>query len=148
VLALGQDVDLSLLDGVDGLVIQDGVVQVDERLMTGAPASSPAATWCRPSATSPWRWATARRRRGTSTPGCGAQRRGARTKHDAAGFERLNPGTTATRRPPSARARPARRQTTFDEVQGGLTRAMPCSRRALPVLRQLLRVRQLLRRLP
>lgn len=36
VLALGQDVDLSLLDGVPGLAISDGVVEVDERMMTGA----------------------------------------------------------------------------------------------------------------
>ena len=35
VLALGQDSDLSLLDGVPGLDIEDGVVVVDERMMTG-----------------------------------------------------------------------------------------------------------------
>jgi NADPH-dependent glutamate synthase beta subunit-like oxidoreductase len=35
VLALGQDADLSLLDGVPGLEISDGVVVVDERMMTG-----------------------------------------------------------------------------------------------------------------
>jgi NADPH-dependent glutamate synthase beta subunit-like oxidoreductase len=37
VLALGQDVDLSLLDGVPGLEIRDGVVQVDGGMMTGHP---------------------------------------------------------------------------------------------------------------
>ena len=35
VLALGQDVDLSLLDGVPGLELKDGVVQVDANMMTG-----------------------------------------------------------------------------------------------------------------
>ncbi len=35
VLALGQETDLSLLEGVDGIEIADGVVQVDERMMTG-----------------------------------------------------------------------------------------------------------------
>lgn len=35
VLALGQDVDLSLLNHVPGLVIDDGVVQVDRNMMTG-----------------------------------------------------------------------------------------------------------------
>jgi len=35
VLALGQDVDLSLLDGVEGLEIKDGVVQVAPNMMTG-----------------------------------------------------------------------------------------------------------------
>jgi NADPH-dependent glutamate synthase beta subunit-like oxidoreductase len=37
VLALGQETDLSLLDGVDGIEVADGVVQVDERMMTGRP---------------------------------------------------------------------------------------------------------------
>jgi NADPH-dependent glutamate synthase beta subunit-like oxidoreductase len=35
VLALGQETDLSLLDGVDGIEVVDGVVKVDERMMTG-----------------------------------------------------------------------------------------------------------------
>ncbi len=35
VLALGQDVDLSLLDGVPGLAIRDGVVEVAPNMMTG-----------------------------------------------------------------------------------------------------------------
>jgi NADPH-dependent glutamate synthase beta subunit-like oxidoreductase len=35
VLALGQETDLSLLDGVAGIDVEDGVVQVDERMMTG-----------------------------------------------------------------------------------------------------------------
>jgi 2-oxoacid:acceptor oxidoreductase delta subunit (pyruvate/2-ketoisovalerate family) len=35
VLALGQDVDLSLIEGVPGLVVEDGVVKVDANMMTG-----------------------------------------------------------------------------------------------------------------
>jgi Pyruvate/2-oxoacid:ferredoxin oxidoreductase delta subunit len=35
VLALGQDVDLSLLEGVPGLEVKDGVVQVGPNMMTG-----------------------------------------------------------------------------------------------------------------
>ncbi|MDD2808796.1 NAD(P)-binding protein [Rhodoferax sp.] len=35
VLALGQDVDLSLIEGIPGLVVQDGVVQVNAQMMTG-----------------------------------------------------------------------------------------------------------------
>ena len=35
VLALGQDVDLSLIEGVPGMAVQDGVVQVNARMMTG-----------------------------------------------------------------------------------------------------------------
>jgi 2-oxoacid:acceptor oxidoreductase delta subunit (pyruvate/2-ketoisovalerate family) len=37
VLALGQDVDLSLLEGVPGLEVADGVVQVGPNMMTGHP---------------------------------------------------------------------------------------------------------------
>jgi 2-oxoacid:acceptor oxidoreductase delta subunit (pyruvate/2-ketoisovalerate family) len=37
VLALGQDVDLSLLEGVPGLEVKDGVVQVGANMMTGHP---------------------------------------------------------------------------------------------------------------
>jgi NADPH-dependent glutamate synthase beta subunit-like oxidoreductase len=37
VLALGQDVDLSLLEGVPGLEVRDGVVQVGQDMMTGFP---------------------------------------------------------------------------------------------------------------
>jgi Pyridine nucleotide-disulphide oxidoreductase len=37
VLALGQEADLSLLDGVEGLEIEDGVVKVDANMMTGHP---------------------------------------------------------------------------------------------------------------
>ncbi len=37
VLALGQDVDLSLLEGVSGLEVKDGVVKVSPNMMTGAP---------------------------------------------------------------------------------------------------------------
>ena len=35
VLALGQDTDLSLLDGVPGIEVQDGVVRVEQTMMTG-----------------------------------------------------------------------------------------------------------------
>ncbi len=35
VLALGQDVDLSIIEGVPGVTIDDGVIQVDDFLMTG-----------------------------------------------------------------------------------------------------------------
>jgi NADPH-dependent glutamate synthase beta subunit-like oxidoreductase len=35
VLALGQDVDLSLIDGIANLAVKDGVVQVGEHMMTG-----------------------------------------------------------------------------------------------------------------
>ena len=44
VLALGQDTDLSLLDGVSGIEVEDGVVKVGPNMMTGTWGSSRAAT--------------------------------------------------------------------------------------------------------
>ena len=41
VLALGQDVDLSLIEGVPGLAVDDGVVQVDAQMMTGIDRHAP-----------------------------------------------------------------------------------------------------------
>ncbi|MFO1146751.1 MAG: NAD(P)-binding protein [Alsobacter sp.] len=37
VLALGQDVDLGLVEGIEGLAVKDGVVQVGPDMMTGVP---------------------------------------------------------------------------------------------------------------
>ncbi len=37
ILALGQDVDLSFLKRVEGIVVEDGVVKVDQHMMTGCP---------------------------------------------------------------------------------------------------------------
>lgn len=37
ILALGQDTDLSLLDTMSGVVVRDGVVEVDNAMMTGCP---------------------------------------------------------------------------------------------------------------
>lgn len=123
VLALGQDVDLSLLDHVAGLERKDGVVQVDPAtLMTGHPglfaggdmvpaernvtvavghgkkAARHIDAWLRdqPAATAP--------------------------KHAPATFERLNPwyysDAPKTLRP---QLDLARRTSSFDEVQGGLS---------------------------
>lgn len=121
VLALGQDVDLSLLEGIEGLGIRDGVVQVDERLMTGHPgifAGGDMVPAERNVTVAVGHGKKAARHidawlRGTAVPVV--------KKHAAATFERLNPwyysDAPATVRP---RLDLARRQTSFDEVQGGL----------------------------
>lgn len=121
VLALGQDVDLSLLDGVEGLTIRDGVVQVDERLMTGRPGLFAGGDM------------VPAERNVTVAIGHGkkaakhidAWLRGATVqpaaKHEPASFDKLN---TWYYSDAPAKLRPmldiARRQTSFDEVQGGL----------------------------
>ncbi len=123
VLALGQDVDLSLLNGVPGLDMKDGVVQVDSAtLMTGHPGLFAGGDM------------VPAERNVTVAVGHGkkaarhidAWLRGvqvhAAPKHATATFERLNPwyysDAPKTLRP---QLDMARRTSSFDEVQGGLT---------------------------
>ena len=124
VLALGQDVDLSLLDGVPGLERRDGVVQVDpQTLMTGRPGLFAGGDM------------VPAERNVTVAVGHGkkaarhidAWLRGeapavAPPRHAPASFERLNTwyysDAPKTMRP---QLDLARRTSSFDEVQGGLT---------------------------
>ena len=149
--------DLSLLDGVPGISIDDGVVQVgpdhDDRpsrhLRRRRHGARRAHGHGRPSA-------TASGPRAASTPGCDHRTRRstapppARSRRAGRRFERLNTWYYADA-PASVRPQleAARRITTFDEVDRRPRRDDRALRGApLPVLRQLLRVRQLLRRLP
>ena len=132
VLALGQEADLSLLDGVPGLEIEDGVVQVD-RTHDDRPrrASSPAATWCPPSARSPSASATASRPRATSTRGCAA--RGSSTARAGARELRRAQRLVLRRRAEDRRARSSTRSVgsrASTRSLRGSTRTTRCSRRA------------------
>jgi 2-oxoacid:acceptor oxidoreductase delta subunit (pyruvate/2-ketoisovalerate family) len=123
VLALGQDVDLSLLEGVPGLEIKDGVVQVDPAtLMTGHTGLFAGGDMV-----------PAER---NVTVAVGHGKKAARnidawlrgvvpavaSKHAPASFERINAwyysDAPKTVRP---QLEIARRTSSFDEVQGGLT---------------------------
>jgi 2-oxoacid:acceptor oxidoreductase delta subunit (pyruvate/2-ketoisovalerate family) len=123
VLALGQDVDLSLLDGVSGLTMNDGVVQVDPTtMMTGHPGLFAGGDM------------VPAERNVTVAVGHGkkaarhidAWLRGTRLspepKHASAPFEGLNPWYYSDA-PKTVRPQLdlARRTSSFDEVQGGLT---------------------------
>jgi 2-oxoacid:acceptor oxidoreductase delta subunit (pyruvate/2-ketoisovalerate family) len=121
VLALGQDVDLGLLDGVPGLEVKDGVVKVGTDLMTGHPGIFAGGDMV-----------PAER---NVTVAIGHGKKAARhidawlqsatyvppAKHEIATFERLNAWYYAdapkTMRP---MLDIIRRQSTFEEVQGGL----------------------------
>jgi 2-oxoacid:acceptor oxidoreductase delta subunit (pyruvate/2-ketoisovalerate family) len=121
VLALGQDVDLSLLNGVPGLEIKDGVVQVSKNMMTGR-AGIFAGGDMVPSER-------------TVTVAIGHGKKAARNidawlrgetyepapKHEIATFDKLNPwyydDAPKTVQPTLDIIR---RQSTFDEVVGGL----------------------------
>jgi hypothetical protein len=151
VLALGQDVDLSLLDGVPGLILRDGVVDVDPAtMMTGHPGLFAGGDMVPAD------------RNVTVAIGHGkkaarhidAWLRGTRIvaapKHAPATFERLNTwyysDAPKTMRP---QLDMARRTSSFGRGPGRPHRRKRALRGApLPQLRQLLRVRQLLRRLP
>jgi NADPH-dependent glutamate synthase beta subunit-like oxidoreductase len=123
VLALGQDVDLSLLDGVPGLEVKDGVVQVDpQTMMTGHPGLFAGGDM------------VPAERNVTVAVGHGkkaarqidAWLRGVRIeaapKHESATFDLLNPWYYSDA-PKTVRPQLdiARRCSSFDEVQGGLT---------------------------
>jgi len=134
VLALGQDVDLSLLDGVPGLEIKDGVVQVSSNMMTGY-AGIFAGGDMVPSER-------------TVTVAVGHGKKAARyidawlrgtqyappEKHELASIDKLNDWYYADA-PKTVRPmlEIARRQSTFEEVQGGLdeTNALYEARRCL-----------------
>ena len=121
VLALGQDVDLGLLEGVPGLQVSDGVVQVGANMMTGHPGIFAGGDMV-----------PAER---NVTVGIGHGKAAARhidawlrkeqyippPKHEVAVFENLNTWYY-TDAPKTVRPMLdiIRRQSTFDEVQGGL----------------------------
>jgi 2-oxoacid:acceptor oxidoreductase delta subunit (pyruvate/2-ketoisovalerate family) len=121
VLALGQDVDLSLLNGVPGLEIKDGVVQVAPNMMTGH-AGIFAGGDMVPSER-------------TVTVGVGHGKKAARNidawlkgetyiaaeKHEIAAYEKLNPWYyTDAPKTVLPMLDEFRRKSTFEEVLGGL----------------------------
>jgi 2-oxoacid:acceptor oxidoreductase delta subunit (pyruvate/2-ketoisovalerate family) len=134
VLALGQDVDLSLLDGVPGLEIRDGVAQVAANMMTGYPGIFAGGDMV-PSER-------------TVTVAVGHGKKAARhidawlrgtvsappERHELASIDKLNTWYYADA-PKTVRPmlEVARRQSTFEEVQGGLdeTNALYEARRCL-----------------
>ena len=149
VLALGQECDLSLVEQVADIEVEDGVVQVGPNMMTGHPGVFAGGDMV-----------PAER---SVTVAIGHGKRAARhvdawlrgaayeapPKHEIASFDKLNTWYYAdaprTHRP---RLEAVRRQTTFEEVVEGLDESnAPVRGAQVHVLRQLLLLRQLLRRL-
>ncbi|HQR57425.1 MAG TPA: NAD(P)-binding protein [Burkholderiaceae bacterium] len=122
VLALGQDVDLSLLNDVPGLEIKDGTVQVAANMMTGHPgifAGGDMVPSERTVTVAVGHGKKAARNIDAWLRGAAAS---AATKHGPASFDRLNTWYYADA---PKTVRPlldiARRTSTFEEVQKGLT---------------------------
>jgi NADPH-dependent glutamate synthase beta subunit-like oxidoreductase len=121
VLALGQETDLSLLDGVPGIEVDDGVVAVDERMMTGRPGIFAGGDMVPAERT-----VTVGIGHGKQAARCiDAWLRGEKYRHpphpEVVTFDQLNPWYYADA-PKTVRPQLelARRQSTFDEVVGGL----------------------------
>ena len=121
VLALGQETDLSLIEGVAGIEVADGVVQVDERLMTGRPG-----VFAGGDMVPAERTVTVGVGHGKQAARCiDAWLRGVAYEHaprpELVSFDELNPWYYAdaprTVRP---QLELVRRRSTFDEVAGGL----------------------------
>ena len=123
VLALGQDVDLSLLDGIPDLQMKDGVVQVDPAtMMTGHPglfAGGDMVPAERNVTVAVGHGKKAARHIDAWLRGTHAE---PAAKHAPASFDRLNPWYYSDA-PKTVRPQLdlARRTSSFDEVQGGLT---------------------------
>ena len=124
ILALGQEADLSLLDGVAGIEVDDGVVQVGPNMMTGHAGIFAGGDMV-----------PAER---TVTVGVGHGKKAARNidgwlrgeayepppKHEIADFEKLNTWYYSDApRTVQPQLEIERRRSTFDEVVGGLDRS-------------------------
>src|ERR1019366_5710076 len=122
VLALGQNVDLSVLEKVDGVRVVDRVIEVDDRMMTGHPglfAGGDMVPSERSIAIAVGHGKAAARHLDAYVRGENAK---APPPREVATFETLNPWYyTEADRTSQPAADPVRRRATFDEVNGGLT---------------------------
>ncbi len=134
VLALGQDVDLSLLDGVPGLEIKDGTVQVTSNMMTGHAGIFAGGDMVPSERTVTVAVGHGKKAARHIDAWLGGAVYAAPEKHELASFDKLNTWYYADA-PKTVRPmlEGVRRQSTFEEVQGGLdeTNALYEARRCL-----------------
>jgi 2-oxoacid:acceptor oxidoreductase delta subunit (pyruvate/2-ketoisovalerate family) len=134
VLALGQDVDLSFLENVDGLRIENGVVKVDGRMMTGRPGVFAGGDMVPAERTVTVAVGHGKKAARNIDAWLRGEDRSPGPKHEIAGFENLNPWYyTDASKTIQPMLELARRQSCFDEVAGGLdeTNALYEARRCL-----------------
>ena len=121
VLALGQQADLGLLDGVPGVGFEDGVITVDENLMTGYPGLFAGGDMVPAERTVTVAIGHGKKAARSIDAWLRGVQRGRPARHELAGYDKLNTwyysDAPATVRP---RLDLARRISTFDEVTGGL----------------------------
>jgi Pyruvate/2-oxoacid:ferredoxin oxidoreductase delta subunit len=121
VLALGQDVDLSLLEGVSGLEIKNGTVQVANNMMTGHPGIFAGGDMVPSERTVTVAVGHGKKAALHIDAWLQGKLYDAPPKHELAEFDKINPWYYSDA---DKTVRPMldiiRRQTSFDEVQGGL----------------------------
>jgi 2-oxoacid:acceptor oxidoreductase delta subunit (pyruvate/2-ketoisovalerate family) len=121
VLALGQDVDLSLLEGVSGLEIKNGTVQVANNMMTGHPGIFAGGDMVPSERTVTVAVGHGKKAALYIDAWLQGKLYDAPPKHELAEFDKINPWYYSDA---DKTVRPMldiiRRQTSFDEVQGGL----------------------------
>jgi 2-oxoacid:acceptor oxidoreductase delta subunit (pyruvate/2-ketoisovalerate family) len=121
VLALGQDADLAVLDGVPGVTFSHGVVDVGPDLMTGHPGVFAGGDMVPAERTVTVAIGHGKKAARAIDAWLNGVKAGPVRKHDLAGYDALNPWYYADAphyvRPKLAAAR---RTGTFDEVTGGL----------------------------
>lgn len=121
VLALGQDVDLSLIEGVPGLRVEDGVVQVDGSMMTGHAGIFAGGDMVPAERNVTVAIGHGKKAARNIDAWLRGERYAAAPKSELATFERLNTWYYSDA-PKTVRPQLdiIRRQSTFEEVQGGL----------------------------
>ncbi len=121
VLALGQDADLSFLEQVAGLEIADGVVQVDERMMTGRAGVFAGGDMVPAERTVTVAAGHGKKAARNIDAWLRGEDRGSPPKHEIADFSKLNPWYyTDAPKTLQPLLDLARRQSSFEEVAGGL----------------------------
>jgi 2-oxoacid:acceptor oxidoreductase delta subunit (pyruvate/2-ketoisovalerate family) len=121
VLALGQETDLSLLDGVPGLEVEDGVVKVGRDLMTGYPGIFAGGDMVPAERTVTVGVGHGKEAARSIDAWLRGAQRGHEPDHALASFEHLNTWYyTDAPRSTRPQLELARRQSTFEEVVGGL----------------------------
>ena len=147
VLALGQETDLSLLDGVPGLEVEDGVVKVAPNMMTGYPGIFAGGDMVPAERTVTVAIGHGKKAARHIDAWLRAESREPVEKHELADFDLLNTWYYADA--PQERAAPARARTQAVHVRGGRRRARRVDGAlrgtALSLVRELLQLRQLLR---
>ena len=121
VLALGQDVDLSLIEGVPGLAVNDGVVQVDAQMMTGHAGIFAGGDMVPAERNVTVAVGHGKKAARNIDAWLRGERYQAPAKNETASFDKLNPWYYSDA---PKTVRPMldiiRRKSTFEEVQGGL----------------------------